>query len=736
MKLWGVPVLIMLFIAVVSCDDTSRRVSTVTDSDKVTETDEDTAIVDTDINDDNPLTDEDELIPDDDSQSLCRNGTVDYGEICDGNFTACTTSGVAPCKADCSGYDYSVCPSDSDSSVATISGDLLLYHPSNKPSDAVIPPNFDICDPVGGEATSPYGDIYASTFNMIVSENSQNPDFVYSGVYSGEFADTSFGQSGAVSYAYENNGYIIMNSFDIINNSIGETVVVSYVDKNISGTVEVGKNNSAFILVLNYDSVAKDYKCLEAIAYGKAIFNYSEKNTLLCSDGEKSCNGTVVTTCSSETWIDGEDCALSGKICDYGECIAEDSSIDTVGPEYSGNSVLILNSSFDGETPESSGTIPQTALSRMRDENVGSNFMQPKINPMPLLPKGLGRPSKIINKRVTPPAIGETASFYMYDYDNSNYYTKTAYLVYTNSLCEIWSDMTPANFSLSNAGLSAQEVANEFADNIYPMVTTHFYPASDVNNDGKIALFITDLGGYAAGYFSSGDFYSRQEYPYSNERDMLYIDKSQAASEMFGTMAHEFQHLVHSNRNVLEEGDYESSDLPYRWIDEGLAMSSEHMYHGALSAWIAYLEQDQYTQNGNSFLYWDYSDYDKVYSDYSMTYMFFQYVRLRFDPSGSIFKEIIEDTHNSYIAVDNAIKAHGGAGLKSVMRDFRIALQLQRSSGAYGFQGESDFDITIPYYTGTSVNLRGGGAVYVHSNGTFTAPSNAGSDITFVGFDK
>jgi hypothetical protein len=41
----------------------------------------------------------------------------------------------------------------------------------------------------------------------------------------------------------------------------------------------------------------------------------------------------------------------------------------------------------------------------------------------------------------------------------------------------------------------------------------------------------------------------------------------------------------------------------------------------------------------------------------------------------------------------------------------------------------------MPYFTGSSASLRGGGGLYLNSYSTFTEPEDAGNDIVFVGID-
>jgi hypothetical protein len=87
---------------------------------------------------------------------------------------------------------------------------------------------------------------------------------------------------------------------------------------------------------------------------------------------------------------------------------------------------------------------------------------------------------------------------------------------------------------------------------IADIVEAVYGPPTDIDQDGKIHILILDIrdgwsgsGGYVAGYYTSHDQTSA---PYSNQRDLIYIDCQPAdptGSEVLGTVAHEYQHLVH-----------------------------------------------------------------------------------------------------------------------------------------------------------------------------------------------
>ncbi|MDE3267867.1 MAG: immune inhibitor A [Chloroflexota bacterium] len=109
-----------------------------------------------------------------------------------------------------------------------------------------------------------------------------------------------------------------------------------------------------------------------------------------------------------------------------------------------------------------------------------------------------------------------------------------------------------------------QAAARAFDESIYPTVTgtfgTEWLPGID--NDPRLTILHTPLGG-VTGYFSASDEYPKSIYPFSNEREMLYMSTSAYVGRppYLGTLAHELQHAAHWAADPGEE----------TWINEGLS---------------------------------------------------------------------------------------------------------------------------------------------------------------------
>ncbi|MGG3693249.1 Ig-like domain-containing protein, partial [Heyndrickxia ginsengihumi] len=295
---------------------------------------------------------------------------------------------------------------------------------------------------------------------------------------------------------------------------------------------------------------------------------------------------------------------------------------------------------------------------------------------------------------------------------------------------------------------TAALLGREFDNHIYTSDVDNFGTPSDVDHNGKVNILCYDIqdgfsgdGGYIAGYFSPMDLFNVEN---SNQSEIFYIDtyplmgmgSSKDVSAAYSTLAHEFQHMINFNQKVLVQG----IDQTDTWIDEGLSMAAEQIYTGApLQDRIDYYNSDSDITNGHSLLYWD--SYGDTLANYSLSYLFMQYLKDQCNQGDSIFKELINDPHSDYRAVEDLIHKYIDTNLTfgQFMTDFRAALVLKEQSGLYGFNGDSSFDsLNVKTYNGSSTYLKGGGAIVktLNSKDDFTIPADKGQDVTYTLLEK
>ncbi len=682
---------------------------------------------------------------------VCGNDTVEEGELCDGIPTDCVdignyAEGIAACNDTCDGWVTATC--GKTARFLTLSGTLTLYHPTNVDgSDISGQLGLPVCATQPGTgAASPYGSLTVAMDQVQVFADIDNAPYYAAHFFTGDFGQTEYGSvdGAALVYYNEYNGSWYYNvresNYDGVSSLLNPFILFS-LDDGYEGTVNLATTDAhAELWVVEYDLVTGDIECVHALAAGSLTVDTEVID--LCLAGEKRCREDVLETCNAEgIFVTMQNCAASSKTCRDDACVTDPnaSRFDFSGPVYSGDTLLVVNVDTDGGMTTPTGTLPLTlpiGQSGMSAPLTGRLFADGKVP----VPTGLDK-NKIINPSIKPhpyPAvapIGTVANFWVYDFGTSQNRQTSATLQYNGVKCEVWAENTS---TLTQA--RAKTICDEFDAVIHPLVTTNFHAESDINGDGKIALLFADLGGFAAGYFTQGDYYAQSEYPYSNERDMIYLEIAQADADALSTIAHEFEHLCYSNRNYLIEGDYYSGDLANRWIDEGLATAAQHLYEGTQDTWTYVYNNDPYNQpvaDGNGFLLWDYDDHNRVYSDYALTYVFFQYLRLQATNATGIYKAVIEHVDNNWVGVEDIIQSRVGATktFTSFMIEFRLAMLMNDASGTYGFKNEPGMVFYPSYYSGTGMNLEGGGALYLTIPGSFTEPVDKGINIRYIGID-
>lgn len=403
---------------------------------------------------------------------------------------------------------------------------------------------------------------------------------------------------------------------------------------------------------------------------------------------------------------------------------------------------VISNESVDAETAQSSGTFDVKEMKYTKDSSLKPSaykvdYDKPfdsSSNKGRLLEKN----TKSINSLYS---VGDYKNFWVSNLTTNANEQINARLAYSGTKANVW--VHNNQITDSDAG----KLGVEFDSKIHSSVTNHFGPESDVNHDGKINILTYDIqdgfsgsGGYVAGYFWAGDLYN---VPGSNMSEIFYIDTYPAmgmgsvkdVTSSYETLAHEFQHMVNFNRNALIEGGGNMDT----WLNESLSMAAEQIYTGyGLEDRVNYYNVSEAIQNGHSLLYWD--RYGDTLSNYSLSYLFGQYIKIQAGIGDEIFKEILEDPKNDYAAVENAAKKYIDPNMTfgKLMTNFRIALLLKERDGLRGFKGDPFFDsLNEKIFNGNSVNLRGGGSVVTAFNSEegFEEPAEKGADITYTILD-
>lgn len=440
-------------------------------------------------------------------------------------------------------------------------------------------------------------------------------------------------------------------------------------------------------------------------------------------------------------------------------------NLDQEGPSYTGDYVIISNESADVNSIQSTGAItvhqPQS-IQAQTFKKYGLNtppldlaaYRENPVLEVPLKEAGSPGTCGIHNSikkcgGTSVYKIGDTKSFWLFNEQTEEYYQDDAKLLYIGQHTEIWVHADSINVQ------QAKQLADEFDNNIYHLVTDHFGAVSDIDNNGRVAMLCLDIvdhfgvdgnSSYIGGYFSPADLYTNNflEIPISNEMEIFYVDtypsmgKDKATldiTKVYPTLAHEFQHMVNGVQERLVEKKQCGMD---KWLNEGLSMASEQMYlNRYLTERINYYNTSTAIKNGRSVLDWNNNE---VLANYSLSYLFVQYLKIQANQGDSIFKEIIMHTGTEVEAVESIIHKYidPTMSFNELLTAFRVALVLKADTGLYGFGGIEVFNhLATQVYDGAQLFLKGGGAVIIQTNGGTVEPSSEkGNDIVFTGVYK
>jgi uncharacterized protein YjdB len=442
---------------------------------------------------------------------------------------------------------------------------------------------------------------------------------------------------------------------------------------------------------------------------------------------------------------------------DFSTEVAAIADIDRQGNIYFGSSLLIVNTSLDFTTTEPTGNLPKSVTSQNSGVNESSNSEGGMIDAV--LPYEPTAETQFITDHEyvqTQTAVGDTTTFYVSNFATASFDQLQAKCVYNEGNAEIWVDNTtdengnpavPVSSQLSQEQI--ETLGQEYNNAIYQQMTENFGDLPVVNGSNKMTILIYDIqddyetsGNFYGGYFKPLDFANDT---YSNQRSMIYLDtypgmtpnpetpSEKDASMTYSTIAHEIQHVINYNVNVIQQGGSKMSTC----LDEAFSMAAEDMLYGTRYDRIKYFKTSETVQNGLSPLIWQNGDDSGVLSSYAMSYMFAMYLEAQAGTT-AVFKDIIDEPGDDFSALQTIIYQDIDPSLSIVelLTNFRIALMLSADSGPYGFGGNPDFDDVKPLsYTGEPLNLFGGGAIVTDmASSPFTDdPVDQGADIQLFG---
>ena len=165
-----------------------------------------------------------------------------------------------------------------------------------------------------------------------------------------------------------------------------------------------------------------------------------------------------------------------------------------------------------------------------------------------------------------PYSLGASQDFWVTNVDTNQNFKITATLRYLGDNVYIW-----IQDGVDYNKRDLDDLGDAFNDGIYPTNREFFGSEWSPGVDGDPRIYIVYAGGLGqslAGYFSSADALHPDAHEYSNAHEMFLINSDNVhlwEEYIYGTLAHEFQHMIHWYRDKNEE----------TWLNEGFSMLAE-----------------------------------------------------------------------------------------------------------------------------------------------------------------
>ena len=228
--------------------------------------------------------------------------------------------------------------------------------------------------------------------------------------------------------------------------------------------------------------------------------------------------------------------------------------------------------------PEPEATLdPQTIdllpaeLDQARDSlRILNENIVPINDPIDLVGRLGGKPnvSNVLIDENAPYAVGAKKEFWVTNTDTNENFKIPATLQYLGDNLYFWIQ-DGVRFDRSDL----DELASTFDQEIIPTNREFFGWEWNPGVDGDprfYVLYAKGLGRSLAGYYSSADQLHPDAHPFSNAHEMFLISADNVPLNdpyIYGTMAHEFQHMIHWYQDKNEE----------TWVNEGFSMLAEHV---------------------------------------------------------------------------------------------------------------------------------------------------------------
>ncbi|KUO60997.1 hypothetical protein APF79_12625 [bacterium BRH_c32] len=301
-------------------------------------------------------------------------------------------------------------------------------------------------------------------------------------------------------------------------------------------------------------------------------------------------------------------------------------------------------------------------------------------------------------------SVGSQKEWFAINHTDDSYYKVPATCRGIGQNCYIFVEDAQwgsrVNQSSVNAFIEAfdSKVPANNGKGIYQNDVETFGAPPDKDGDPRIVILLLDIkdgytgsGGFVAGYFFSGDQYTKAQFASSNEAEIFYIDanpwdltKVEDQVNASSTLAHEFQHMIHYNYYQRQETFFnEAFSLGAEFIN-GYPIYSQYRFAGEPNQYLLTWRSD----GANSI----------VLTDYSRGARFALYLYEQF--GAEFFKKFLETRQFAEGALDLALSRMGSSRrFNDIVQDFFIANVANKYhvNSKYGYSYSNRYnDLAVP----------------------------------------
>ena len=284
-------------------------------------------------------------------------------------------------------------------------------------------------------------------------------------------------------------------------------------------------------------------------------------------------------------------------------------------------------------------------------------------NPFHLLPTNdmsylnSNRPLLHSHSYIEAESFGNQEEFWIYDFTTNTRNQMLSTLLAVGSICYIYmGNATIDDMGLSEAISMCETYKDEFDSVIYPKAVEFAgHPdgiLGDIDGDPHITILLYDFPSVTGYYYAPNDDPS---YPYSNHREMIYMDTKIGILEGFKTLAHEFNHLIFANNDLEDASFFAEGIAEYSIFYTSYLSNSTFLLNGQGINQTDFTEYFKYNTK-NSLLCWD-PNLPYLIENYGSAYLFIFYLAEKYGTD--VIQQFIFDEDDGIESLESILEAKG-----------------------------------------------------------------------------